>query len=106
MRIDLSSVAAVAQAAPQLKKLEKATQEFEGMFVKQLLETMQRGGSNPFGEGTAGSIYQDLFNNELARNLTARGGFGIGKMMYETISPRVVASYQAINGDNSPQVNG
>lgn len=82
--------AAAAEAAPKLAELKKAGEGIEAMFVRQLLSEMQKG-TTLFGEGQAGSVYGDLFNDALAKQISDRGSFGIADMMVKQATPRIVA---------------
>lgn len=84
------AAAAASQAAPKLAELRKAGQGIEAMFVRQLMSEMQKG-TSLFGEGQAGSVYGDLFNDALAKQVADRGAFGIADMMVKQASPRILA---------------
>lgn len=94
MRIDLSSVSNLARAKPELQKLEKATEQIETIFVKQLLEQMQKG-TKTFGEGPQADIYSDFFNQAIAESTAKHGLMGVGKMLYRQLAPRIVAQAAA-----------
>jgi murein DD-endopeptidase MepM/ murein hydrolase activator NlpD len=64
-------------------RLREAANEFEAMFLSYLLnvmrETIEEAG---FGEKALGSgIYTELFDQELARSLAAKGALGISDML-------------------------
>lgn len=92
MRLGLfpHAAAGVAEAAPKLAELRKAGEGIEAMFVRQLLGEMQKG-TKLFGEGQAGSVYADLFNEALSKQVAGRGAFGIADMMVKQAAPRIIA---------------
>lgn len=86
MNVQLKSVAETAlaakRAAPQLKKLKDASQQIEGMFVKDLLTQMQKGaGKSLFGKAPGADIYQDMFTQAIADSVSKGGHFGIGQTL-------------------------
>jgi Rod binding domain-containing protein len=85
---------AVKLAQPQLDALKKATNGFESIFIKSLMTEMEKG-THMFGTGPGSDIYQDLTNQTLADNVGKRGSLGIGKMLYNQLSPRIVAQAEA-----------
>lgn len=96
MRLDALNLQAraVIEAAPQLKKLKDASKGVEAMFAKQLIGEMQKG-TKLFGEGQAGSIYGDMFNDAIARQVAERGALGIADLMVNTGSKRLIAEAMA-----------
>lgn len=92
MRLDglTKAAAAASMAAPKIAELRKAGEGIEAMFVRQLLGEMQKG-TKLFGEGQAGSVYGDLFNEALAKQVAGRGAFGIADMMVKQGAPKIVA---------------
>ena len=70
--------------------LKKASEEFEAVFIGQLLkvmrETIEESGaeSGGFGKG----IYTDLFDQEIARSMAHRGALGIGDIIYKSLTEK------------------
>lgn len=98
MRLNgISNAAAIAQsAAPKLAALKKATQSIEGIFMKDLLNVMQKSVHKvQFGDAPGSDIYQDFFNTALADSATKNGSLGLGSMLYRQLAPKVVAEAQA-----------
>ncbi len=64
-----------------------AAQEFESLFLAQVLDQMFAGvpTDGRFGGGTAEGIYRDLLNQEYGKALSASGGFGIADAVYAEI---------------------
>jgi peptidoglycan hydrolase FlgJ len=62
----------------QLKRLRETAQEFEALFVAQMLATMNQGlGHGLAGEGAQSDIYQDMFNQEVGKLISRAGGIGV-----------------------------
>ena len=68
---------------PAHKKLRKATQEFEGMLISQLLGDFKMGASSLTGDAPlAGSdTLNSLAIQSFSSALAGRGGLGIGNML-------------------------
>jgi Rod binding domain-containing protein len=70
-------------------RLEKATREFEALFLGYMLKTM-RGGQNEgeglFGNNFGGDLMTGMFDQELARHVTRGSSLGLGEMMYRSLT--------------------
>jgi Rod binding domain-containing protein len=83
----LSLAAAVPQAkfaAPENPAMRKAAQEFEAVFINELLSHMDQGLSTdgPFSGGQAEGIYRGMFDEAVGKELAKRGGIGIADNVY------------------------
>ena len=92
MRIDLAIKAglAVKNAAPELQKLKKASEQVEAIFVRDLLAAMRRGGGDSFGKGFGATVYRDMFDQAMSETLSSRGAFGIGDLLFKHMGKGVV----------------
>ncbi len=93
MRIDGISAAAesAARAAPKLRELRKASQDIEGVFVKDLLAIMRRSlPKGMLGDAPGKEIFEDMLDQALADSAAKTGTFGIGKLLYQQLSPAVL----------------
>jgi peptidoglycan hydrolase FlgJ len=62
----------------QLKRLRETAQDFEALFVAQMLATMTQGlGQSLAGEGAQSDVYQDMFNQEVGKLISRAGGIGV-----------------------------
>ena len=73
-----------AQTTPD-QKLQQACQDFEALFLKSLLGEMRRAGGNAMAGGSSGQVYQEMFDEALARELAQRPGIGLGEMLKENV---------------------
>lgn len=68
-------------------QINKATREFESIFVGYLLKTMRstvpKSGSE---EGFGADILDGMFDVEMASHISRNGGLGIGKMLYRQMT--------------------
>lgn len=81
----------VGAKAPEdkTKKLAAAAEQFESMMIGQLLESV----TQPEGEGSAAAL--DMGKQQMAQAIAAGGGFGLKKMILESINREAGASPQA-----------
>ena len=69
-------------------KLYKACQDFEALFVKQMLKSMKStiNRSGLLDGGFAEEIYDDMLYEEYAKKMVKTAGFGIARTLYEKLS--------------------
>lgn len=105
MRLDMLTKAArvAKEAAPKLRQLKDASKGVEAMFVKQLMGEMQKG-TKLFGEGQSASIYGDLFNDAIAKQVADRGAFGIADLMVKQGTKRILAEAARTVGSQSKEI--
>ena len=62
----------------------KAAQEFEAVFLSQMLAHMYQGieAKAPFGGGFAEETYRSLMHQEIGRQMAAGSGVGIAESVY------------------------
>ena len=81
------SMAGIPPAGSQPRSLREATQEFESLFVAQLMQSMR--GTVPesglMGNGSGQQIFRQMLDQELSRQVAFSGGFGIGEMLYRQL---------------------
>ncbi len=72
----------------QRDKLKKATQDFEAVFLTQILKqahkTMQGEGSL-FGKSSQSQFYAEMRDELMAQNLSKTGQFGLGRMLFQKL---------------------
>ncbi len=94
-RIQAAKSASVG--ARQRSEIRKAAQEFEAIFIAQMLkvmrETIQESGL--LGGGFGKTIYTELFDQEVALSLAKRGALGIANLLEQKIVANLEASGKA-----------
>lgn len=77
---------ATARSPGQAKAWE-AAQDFESMFVAQVLDQMNQSPSTDgyFSGGPGEQIYRGLLNEQYSKAITARGGVGIAEPIYRVL---------------------
>lgn len=97
-RVALPSLPAQASATPRQAQAFKVARDFEGQFMKSMLEQAFAGlsGSGPLGgEGHGMEAWRSLLIDEHAKSIAARGGVGIAAGVYHQIMSRTGASHAA-----------
>lgn len=63
---------------------KRAADEFEAIFISQMLKKMSVGvkTDGPFGGGQSEEIYRELMNEELGKTMTRKGGIGLSDAIY------------------------
>ncbi len=66
---------------------KRAADEFEAIFISQMLKSMSVGVKTDgmFGGGQSEAIYKDLMNEELGKVMTSKGGIGMSDAIYREI---------------------
>ena len=93
-----SSGSAAVQAADSTRvqrkidkssQLYKVSQEFEAIFIKQMLNVMRKSvaKSGLMDGGMAEDIFEDMLYDEYAQNMAKTGSFGIADMIYKQLNP-------------------
>lgn len=79
-------MAAVART-PNQEKAWAAAQDFEAMFVAQVMEQMtaELPVDGYFGGGHGEQIYRGLLNEQYSKAIAARGGVGIADSIYRVL---------------------
>lgn len=82
-----------ASAANQKSELKKVSQEFEAIFIGQLLkemrETIEDSGLTEGGFGK--TVYTEMFDQEVALNMAHHGTLGISDIIYKSVEKRIDA---------------
>ena len=86
--------------------LRRAAEQFESLFIRQMLKAMRSTAKDPLlGDGTAGHVVQSMFDDNLAERIAEQGG-GLGFADYllqglNRISQSPVEEKSAIRGNLS-----
>lgn len=80
----LSSLA----GSPEGQKIKKTADDFESMFLEQMVDRMtQTGGAEgPMGEnGTGGEVWRSMLSNQYAKTIAKAGGLGISDQIMRSM---------------------
>lgn len=77
-----------ASKAKSSYELEKATQDFEAIFISMMIKAMWKTipDSGLFEENSTTNIYEGIIQSALSDDIARQGGLGIGKMLYDHVS--------------------
>lgn len=91
---DTLAAATTLQAADA--ELLRACQEFESIFLQQILSAMRSTipQSGLWGESQEKKIYEAMFDEELAKKMAFDGGIGLAKILYEQLRQSLPNSEQ------------
>jgi flagellar protein FlgJ len=69
-------------------KLYKVSQEFEAIFIKQMLNVMRKSVNKTglMDGGMAEEIFEDMLYDEYAQKMAESGSFGIAEMIYRQLN--------------------
>ena len=69
-------------------KLYKVSQEFEAIFIKQMLNVMRKSVSKTglMDGGMAEDFFEDMLYDEYAKKMAESGSFGIADMIYRQLN--------------------
>ena len=76
----------------ELRKLRNAVADFEALFLSHMLKSMQ--GTvvkTKLGKESGGDLLKDMGWEKVGESLAHQGGLGLGDMLFEALSKRVVA---------------
>ena len=90
--INPSSIPGSSGEGPKSKeidegKLRKVCADFESIFIAQMLKVMRQTipKSGLLDGGSQQDVYLSLFDEELSKSFSRRGGVGLGKILYQHI---------------------
>ncbi|MEZ5499543.1 MAG: flagellar assembly peptidoglycan hydrolase FlgJ [Steroidobacteraceae bacterium] len=62
--------------------LKQAAREFESLFVNMMLRSMREASfGDPNFDSSGGDLYRDMFDEQIARSMSRRGGLGIAEIL-------------------------
>jgi len=97
--LELNQTNGASLSGKDKAELKKVAEEFEAVFIAQLLkimrETIEESGME--GSGFGKSIYTDLFDQEIALSMAKRGALGIGDIIYKSFADRESVSPQELD---------
>lgn len=97
-RIDVANIPlqdlAANKQVPQAQKVQAASQAFEALLLRQILQETQKPvfASKYVGNSTIDGIYRDLVVNQLADNISKSGTLGLGKSLSAQLQRQTAAA--------------
>ena len=72
----------------EMKKLKEACNDFESIFIKQMLDSMKKtiNRSELSKRNMGEEIFDDMLYDEYAKKMSGTAGLGIGDMMFRQLS--------------------
>ncbi len=70
------------------KSLQEAADQFESLFLHQLLTEMRKtvsDGGNVFGDRKGEKIFQSMLDEEMSTVMSKAGGIGLGRLLYDQL---------------------
>ncbi len=107
---DFLQIGHIEQPSPtltpqQTARIEKTAKEFEALVLSQLLAPIFAGveKSNLMGEGQETDAFQTMLQDEYAKSMVARGGFGIADQIKTSLIQLQAAQQQTVHTNPIPQ---
>jgi flagellar protein FlgJ len=73
-------------------ELYKACQDFEAIFVKQMLDSMRKTvnkADDMLGGGTGQDVFEGMLYDEYAKKMSQTASFGLADMIYRQVSSKL-----------------
>ena len=83
-----SAFAATLEDTPANKKLKKTADDFESMFLENMVDRLTQSSDTegPLGEnGTGGGVWRSMLSNEYAKSIAKSGGVGISDQIMRSM---------------------
>ena len=87
--VDFERLMEEALQSGDTSDIRNAAQEMESHFINQMFQAMRRTVPEPqgiFAESNAQRIWQEMLDEETAKNLSRAGGMGIADAIYEQLT--------------------
>lgn len=102
MRVEGAQPTTVSEADQrQQRKLKEACQDFEAIFLSQILKSMRKTVSKTdlFGKGTDEETFQEMMDSELCRSVARTQSVGIADVLYRQLSAQMKNESQSDSGE-------
>jgi len=79
------------QTIDKTSELYKACEDFESIFIKQMLDAMRKTidkSDDMLGGGMGQDMYDDMLYGEYAKKMAATGQFGLAETIYKQVSSK------------------
>lgn len=72
------------------KKLQEACQQFEAVFINQLMQRMRATVPKDgfWGDSMGLQIFQDMQDEQTSKDMSVAGGMGLGQMLYQQMKTK------------------
>ncbi len=80
------------------KKLQKAAQDFEAVFIGNMLKQMRKpitGENTLLGNSSEAKMYQEMMDEATAKQMSRTGSFGLANLLCRTLEPNQPAAAAA-----------
>jgi flagellar protein FlgJ len=93
---------AVKAQAPELAKLRKVGQQFEAVFLRQMIGSMR---SASLGDGmfdsSASAQFRDMSDSKMADAMAGKGALGVADLLVKQLGARLVGSAATTAADKA-----
>lgn len=72
-----------------LEKLKQLSKDFEAIFVDMMLKSMKIGQDDTLSNSSENSIYQSMYQDALAKQISNTSSFGIASMIFDSIKKEI-----------------
>ncbi|MFQ5431468.1 MAG: rod-binding protein [Nitrospinota bacterium] len=88
VKLDTGQANLTPQQTGNLKKLKTLSKEFESYFFKEVISAMRKTvpKNTLINGGHAEEIYKSMLDDNMAKEMSNRGGSGIARVMYDRLS--------------------
>jgi flagellar protein FlgJ len=87
----VSSSSARKPVVDRNSELYKASEDFEALFIKQMLDVMRKTihkEDDLLGGGLGQDVYEDMLYDEYAKKMASTAQFGLADMIYKQVSSK------------------
>jgi Rod binding domain-containing protein len=91
------------------RKLVKAAQDFEAVFVGSMLKQMRKsitGGNALFGNSSEAKMYQEMMDDATAQQMSHTGAFGLANLLLHSLEPKLTATKAALHPSPAKTFSG
>lgn len=102
---DFSGLTALRREAHQdpQANLRKVARQFESLYLKIMLKSMREASlGDPLFDSNSSDIYRDMFDNQIALQMSDHGGIGLADMLVRQLQQQVPAKPASISQSDLP----
>jgi flagellar protein FlgJ len=83
--------------ATNSKKLLEASRQFEAIFLRQMLSSLERTTSIQGAKAGGSQLYGSMLVDAVADSVSRAGGIGLGSMLVNSLAPRIAKTPQRLD---------